>query len=210
MSSTDLCDAYYSVPVALSDQKYLVFCFEGQLYKYVCLPNGLSSAPKIFTKLLKHVYSVLRKQGHQIMGYLDNSFLVGDTIAECKTAVQAAVNLLKNLVFQIHPKKSQLIPKQIIEYLGFIINSRDMSVRLTPLTQAKVLNLIKSIISKQTASIRDIAKLVSTLEARLPGVQFGRLYLWHLQRDKNEALKGAHSDYDTPCKLSGNAYSELK
>ena len=46
MSSIDLCDAYYSVPVALSDQKYLVFCFEGQLYKYVCLPNGLSSRTK--------------------------------------------------------------------------------------------------------------------------------------------------------------------
>ena len=70
MSSIDLCNAYYSVPVALSDQKYLIFCFEGQLYKYVCLPNGLSSTPRIFTKLLKPVYSALRKQGHQIMGYL--------------------------------------------------------------------------------------------------------------------------------------------
>ena len=45
MASIDLADAYYTVPVALSDQKYLVFNFEGQLYKYVCLPNGLSSAP---------------------------------------------------------------------------------------------------------------------------------------------------------------------
>ena len=42
MASIDLADAYYTVPVALSDQKYLVFNFEGQLYKYVCLPNGLS------------------------------------------------------------------------------------------------------------------------------------------------------------------------
>ena len=31
----DLADAYHTVPVALSDQKYLVFNFEGQLYKYV-------------------------------------------------------------------------------------------------------------------------------------------------------------------------------
>ena len=44
MASIDLADTYYTVPVALSDQKYLVFNFEGQLYKYVCLPNRLSSA----------------------------------------------------------------------------------------------------------------------------------------------------------------------
>ena len=87
-----------------------------------------------------------------------------------------------------------------------------MSVRLTlaPLKQEKVLDLIKNVISKQTVSVRDIAKLIGTLEACLHGVQFGRLYLWHLQHVKNEALKSAHSDYDVPCKLSGNAYSELK
>ena len=103
-SSIHLCDAYYSVLVALSDQKYLVFCFEGQLYKYVCLSNGLSSASRIFTKLLNPVYSALRKQGHQIMGYLDDSFLVGDTFEECQSAVQAAVNLLKAWGFRFTPK----------------------------------------------------------------------------------------------------------
>ena len=89
-----------------SDQKYLVFYFEGQLYKYECLPNGLSFAPRIFTKLLKPVYSALRKQGHQIMGYLDDSFLVGDTFEECQSTVQASVNLLKDMGFQIHPPKN--------------------------------------------------------------------------------------------------------
>ena len=76
MVSIDLSDAYYSVPVALTDQKYLLFKFEGQLYKFVCLPNGLSSAPRIFTKLLKPVFAALRKQGHQIMCCLDGSFLM--------------------------------------------------------------------------------------------------------------------------------------
>ena len=56
MASIGLSDDYYSVPVALTDQKYLLFKFEGQLYKFVCLPNGLSSAPRIFTKLLKPVF----------------------------------------------------------------------------------------------------------------------------------------------------------
>ena len=57
MASIDLIDAYYSVHVATVDQKYLMFQFEGILYKYICFPNGLSPAPRIFTKLVKKVLS---------------------------------------------------------------------------------------------------------------------------------------------------------
>ena len=137
MASIDLADAYYTVPVALSDQKYLVFNFEGQLYKYACLPNRLLSAPRTFTKLIEPVLSALRKKGHQIMGYLDDSCLMGDTFEECEKAVIASVELLTKLGFQINPEKFRLLPVQVIEYLGFLIDSVTMTVRLTPLKRQK-------------------------------------------------------------------------
>ena len=62
MASIDLTDVYYSVPVANVDQKYLMFQFEGIRYKYVCLPNGLSPAPRIFTTLMKPVLSSVKKR----------------------------------------------------------------------------------------------------------------------------------------------------
>ena len=210
MASIDLADTYYTVPVTLSDQKYLVFNFEGQLYKYVCLPNGLSSAPHIFTKLTKPVFSALRKQGHQIMGYLDDSFLMGDTFEECEKAVVASVELLTKLGFQIHPEKSRLLPVQVTEYLGFLIDSVTMTVRLTPLKRQKVLSIISEIILSKSLLIRDLAKLLGTLESTLPGVQFGHLHMWHLQQDKNEALRNSQGNYNSPCKLSDNSYKELK
>ena len=83
MASVDLKDAYYTVPIHASHQKYLKFCFDGALYKYTCLPNGLASAPRIFTKLLKPVYATLRSMGHLNSGYIDDSYLQGDTSAEC-------------------------------------------------------------------------------------------------------------------------------
>ena len=79
MASIDLTDAYYSVPVAAVDQKYLILQFEGIRYKYVFLPNGLSLASRIFTKLMKPVLSSLRKKGHQVMNYLGDFFLAADT-----------------------------------------------------------------------------------------------------------------------------------
>ena len=105
MLSIDLADADYTVPVLCMDQKCLLFQFEGYLYKHTCLPNDLSSAPGIFTKILKPVLSALRKEGHQIMGYPDDTFLMGDTFNECKNAIFASVKLITNLGFFIHPEK---------------------------------------------------------------------------------------------------------
>ncbi|CAG2205296.1 unnamed protein product [Mytilus edulis] len=83
MASIDLRHAYYSVPIAEEHQKFLRFYWNGKLFQYTCLPNGISSAPRIFTKLLKPVYSSLRVLGHVNVGYIDDSLLLGETIEEC-------------------------------------------------------------------------------------------------------------------------------
>ena len=61
MASVDLKDTYYTVPIDSDHQKYLKFMFNGTLYQCTCLPNGLSSAPGIFAKLLKPVCSTLTR-----------------------------------------------------------------------------------------------------------------------------------------------------
>ena len=55
MASIDLTDAYYTVPVASEHRKYLRFIWGGKLFQCTCLSNGLSAAPRYFTKLLKQV-----------------------------------------------------------------------------------------------------------------------------------------------------------
>ena len=59
----DLGNAYYSVSVGICDQKYLMFQFSGQLHKFVCLTNGLISAPTLFTKTMKPAFADLHKEG---------------------------------------------------------------------------------------------------------------------------------------------------
>ena len=95
---------------------------------------------------------------------------MGNTFEECEQAVIASVELLTKLGFQMHPEKSQLLPAQVIEYLGFFIDSVTMTVRLTALKRLKVLSIISEIISSKSLSIRDLAKLLGTLEATLLGV----------------------------------------
>ena len=43
-----------------------------KLYQFTCLPNGLSSAPRTFTKIFKVPITYLHKQGHISLGHLDD------------------------------------------------------------------------------------------------------------------------------------------
>lgn len=85
---------------------YLQFHCEGNLYKYTCLFNGLTLAPRTFTKILKPVFSALRKEDCSIMDYLDDTFLMGDIFNENTNAVLASSKLISNLWFLIHPDQS--------------------------------------------------------------------------------------------------------
>jgi len=93
MASLDLKDAYYSVAVAKPDRKFLRFLWKGVRYQYTCLPNGLSSCPRVFTKLLKPPLKRLRKLGHIIASYIDDLFLQGKTFDQCVTLPQLCDSL---------------------------------------------------------------------------------------------------------------------
>ena len=59
--SLNLRQAYYSLPIQKDSPKFLRFIWEGVIYEYSSLPNGLMSGPRIFSKLLEPMYSALRK-----------------------------------------------------------------------------------------------------------------------------------------------------
>ena len=118
MASIDLKDAYFSVPIYEGHRKYFRFLWEGDLFQFSCYPQGLASAPRNFTKICKPMYSTLRKLGHNCIGYIDDSFLQGDTFDECTNNIKASLELIMSLGFIVHPNKSVIIPTQKIKFLG--------------------------------------------------------------------------------------------
>ena len=82
----------------------LKFLWRDQLYAFTCLPMGLTSSPRIFTKILKPVFATLCSTfGHSCLGYIDDSLNLGDTYTEAEKATLHAVELLISLGFMIHP-----------------------------------------------------------------------------------------------------------
>ena len=211
MASVDLKDAYYSVPVSPASQKLLKFIWKGQLYQYTCLPNGLSSCPRKFTKLLKPAYTVLRKKGHVSSGYIDDAYLQGNTYDDCASNVVDTVELFSTLGLVVHPDKSVLEPAQRLEFLGLLLNSILMRVTLTLQKVDKITGACTSFSNKRLrVSIRDVCRVIGLLVSSFPGVMFGPLHYRALEKDKVQALKLSGGNFDSYMMLSQSAIEELQ
>ena len=75
------------------------------------------------------------------------------------------IRLLVNLGFVIQPEKSIFVPSQEIEYLGFIINSVTVIVRLTTEKKRKF-DLCQEVLLKESAPIRLVSKLLGKFTRR--------------------------------------------
>ena len=209
MGSVDLKDAYYSVPIAKTHQKFLKFKWDNSLYAFTCFPNGLASCPRKFTKLLKPVYSVLGQLGHLSSPYIDDSYLQGEDYDRCLANIIDTVRLLYTLGFVIHPEKSVLIPTQRLVFLGFILDSILMRIYMTPVKAKKVTDMCSKLLNSTSPTIREVSQVLGYIISTFPGVMLGPLYFRHLETIKSQALKDNKGNFDASMSLNEKAKDEL-
>ena len=207
MASIDIKDAYYSVPISENDQKYLKFEWNGAIYKFTCFPNGLALCPRKFTKLLKPVCCCLRKKGHS--AYIDDSYLQGDGYQDCLANVVDTVKLFDLLGFVIHPDKSVFIRTQVMTFLGFVLDSRNMTVCLTQEKQHKLRSACQKVIQMPGPTVRTVAQLLGLMTSSFPGVMYGPLYYRRLDMEKTRALSQSR-DFDSTMEISSLALQDIK
>ncbi|KZS20361.1 Uncharacterized protein APZ42_012970 [Daphnia magna] len=150
----DLKDAYLTVPLSKDDRKFIQIRWEGQLYQFKTLAFGLTSAPLLFTKILKPIVTFLRSQGHRLVIYLDDLLLLSFCKKEAEREFLVTTALLENCGFVINAEKSIGNPRQIIEYLGLYIKGC-----------ALFDNNLTSLISLDKVSKNNLAWWVNNLEA---------------------------------------------
>jgi hypothetical protein len=206
MASVDLKDAYYSVPIANEHQKYLKFLWRGELYKFVCFPNGLAFCPRKFTKLLKPISSSLRQLGHLSVGHTDDSYLKGDDYSDCAKNVLATIKLFDSLGFTVHPSKSSFIPTQKLIILGFLIDSVEMKVYPTA---EKIKTACQELLTKSSPRLCEVASVLGFLISVFPAALYGHLHFREHDMDKTEALKLHKGNFEKPMCLSDKACSDL-
>ncbi|XP_053381919.1 uncharacterized protein LOC128549340 [Mercenaria mercenaria] len=196
-ASIDLRQAYYSIPVHKDFRKYLRFTFHDKCFEFQVLPNGLSSSPRLFTKMLKAVFSTLRKMGHTNAIYIDDSFLQSDSQKECINNIRDTLTLVDDLGFTVHSGKSVVEPTQVIAFVGFLIDSVKMIVRPTPEKCEDIKQCCESLIQSKTFTIREFARVIGKLVAIEPGVQYAGLHYKQLELERDTALKINKGNFDS-------------
>ena len=173
------------------------------------MPNGYGPAMRLFNKQLKPPFSALRKQGYPSVIFVDDSYLQGNTKTECEDNVWVTIHLLRKLGFTINDEKSVFCPTQVIEFLGFIISSLDMTIRLNEKKIADIKKKIIEFLNSKNVIIRDLASLIGTLVSTFPAIAFRRLYYRKLEMLKINDLKAASNDFDATIVLNDCALKEL-
>ena len=155
-----------------NNKKYLNFIWNDKHYQFTCMLQGVGPASRVFTKILKPVFSHLRARGIVITGYIDDSLSVCDDSAEHACQINYVVELFDKLGFTINVDKPVLPPALScqIEHLGFLFDSTAMIVTLSFSDQKRqcIYNLAHQILSKQV-TIAHMAQFIGKLVASKPG-----------------------------------------
>ena len=112
--SIDIHDAYLHVPMHQAVRKYLRFVVNKKVYQFTCLPFGLATSPREFTKLMRPVVTLLRQQGEAtcLLGRLaDQSRYCGTGQTACPDNHQGVpVSRLDHQLREVRPHTKSRLP----------------------------------------------------------------------------------------------------
>ena len=157
-----------------------------------------------------HETSVGRTRRNKILcsAYIDDFYIQGGSYNEAEQRINKSESFFKCLGFEIS-EKSIRRPVQVLPHLGFLLNSREMAVYLDDDKRNHIIDLIKTILAKGKCSVRRLAKVIGTLVASFPAVEYGRLFYRELEMIKIRSLRDSYN-YEKIIWLTEESKEELK
>ena len=122
-----------SVPSSASSSSlchFLRFMFRDTVYQFKALCFGLSTALQVFTRVMAPVSAILHSMGIRMRWYLDDWLVQSASWESLPRDLQTVLQLCHELGIVVNPQKSNLVPSQVVQYLGVVIDST--SFRASP------------------------------------------------------------------------------
>ena len=130
LASFDLREAYIPVPVHPASRPFLRFLLRDTVYQFQALCFGLSTAPRVFTWVMAPVSAILHSLGIRMRRYLDTWLVQSSSQESLLEVLLPVLRLCHDFGIVIHPRYSNLIPSQVVQYLWVVIDST--SFRASP------------------------------------------------------------------------------
>ncbi|KAM9957096.1 hypothetical protein ACTFIR_003833 [Dictyostelium discoideum] len=209
MVKLDIKKAYLHVLVDPQYRDLFRFVWKGSHYRWKTMPFGLSTAPRIFTMLLRPVLRMLRDINVSVIAYLDDLLIVGSTKEECSSNLKKTMDLLVKLGFKLNLEKSVLEPTQSITFLGLQIDSVSMKLLVPKEKKKSVIKEIRNFLKLDCCSPRKLAGLKGKLIALKDAVIPFRLYTRQTNKFHSQCLTLAKGDWDQSFPIPQDVKSEI-
>ncbi|KAM9943652.1 hypothetical protein ACTFIT_001941 [Dictyostelium discoideum] len=209
MVKLDIKKAYLHVLVDPQYRDLFRFVWKGSHYRWKTMPFGLSTAPRIFTMLLRPVLRMLRDINVSVIAYLDDLLIVGSTKEECLSNLKKTMDLLVKLGFKLNLEKSVLEPTQSITFLGLQIDSVSMKLLVPKEKKKSVIKEIRNFLKLDCCSPRKLAGLKGKLIALKDAVIPFRLYTRRTNKFHSQCLTLANGDWDQSFPIPQEVKSEI-
>ena len=143
------------------------------------------------------------------MAYIDDIIVLAETEEIARDHTAGLIYLLESLGY-MHPEKTVETPSQEMEFLGMVVNSNTLELRL-PGQKLKKLRQEDAKIRDRpaTPSAREVSRLLGKFNSVTKAVLPSPLFCRAMQRDLALALEASGQRYDAPCVLSPQTREEL-
>ena len=206
----DLTDAYFHVPIRPSHRRYLRFCFNGQCYQYRALPFGLSTAPRLFTKVVQVIAGHLRQESIHCHQYLDDWLLKNKSRSLLLAQAQKAIDVTVKLGFLINKEKSNLRPSQSFVYLGAHFDLKLGRVFLTQERSVLIQDLIGLFRLHEYLPAQTFLKLLGTMASCIDVIPYAHLHMRPIQMYLLFYWKPSQRDVQSLIPVSSQLISHLE
>ena len=189
LSTIDLRDAFYTLRLALSSQKYcgITPYYGSPTYHYLCMGMGMSVSPQIWQQFVDLVFQddlIKCKQNFDII--MDNMF-IHSTAKEHMDDLIDLFKVLRKYGLKLSPHKCQFFKKKIV-YMGLEFQIQEDKVCYTPLKDK--CDAIQNLESPKTLrQTRAFCGMVNFLSSFLPNLHRLLIPIHDLQR-KQKSLNG--------------------
>ena len=163
----DLKSGYHHVDIFEEHQTYLGFSWEinQQTHYFVfnVLPFGLSTAPFVFTKVVRPLIKYWRLHAIRVVCFLDDSLGIEFGYSKSETSSKFVLNTLINAGFVINKEKSVWEPTKTLTWLGISVNLNKGCLYVSNERISNLLETVKYITNHLYGSARTLAKLAGKI-----------------------------------------------
>ena len=194
ISKLDIKSAFRICPVRKNDWHLLGFSFQNLFFVDLCLPFGLRSSVNRFSQLADAVLWILKFK-HNIShctNYLDDYFIAGPAESKrCQENLDECISVFDKLGIPLAPEKV-VSPRTVLPYLGIIIDTDKMELRLPDEKLSELTTLLQSFKVSKKITKRELLSLIGKLAFASKIVPSGRTFLRRLIDLSTSVTKLSH------------------